>query len=352
MKKWQRKVMKIKKYVCLLAALCCLLFCQLLFCAGGVAQSRVESGTFGGNSHSIYGVIRLPSGEKPQRNLMVRLIATGSTLADGGSAIIISSDANGSFVFRDLTAGTYRIAVDAGKEYEPTNETIYIKPSPSGGGTKYNVEIQLRGKKAASSRVVDASLIGIPQPALDLYGEALKAKQKSDVKKAIELLNSAISLHAEFMLAYNELGLIYMRANQPDEAEKAFQAALKLTSRFCPVLFNHGLLLTQRKQFDAAETELRRAVACDESSAPSHLYLGRVLVTLQKYDEAEKHLLRAVSLGGESLALAHRFLGALYLEQSKKEQGIKELETYLKLEPNAKDAQRLRDTIKQLRNQP
>ena len=39
------------------------------------------------------------------------------------------------------------------------------------------------------------------------------------------------------------------------------------------------------------------------------------------------------------------------IDGGKTEQGIKELEKYLKLEPNAKDAQRLRDTIKQLRNQ-
>ena len=324
----------------------------LLMLAVSTAAQEREVGLGGDavsdGSNAIQGTIRLPSGQKLNLRVSVQL----STPRGNFTAY---SDTNGSFVFSGLRSGTYRVAIDAGKEYEPANETVEIAQSPRSSGSTYTVEVQLRLKKTEvipiPSRVVDASLIGIPKPALELYGEALKSKQKGDFKQAVEQLKGAISLHAEFTLAYNELGLIYMQTNQLDDAETALQAALKISSRSCPPIFNHGLLLTQRKQFDAAEIELRRAVECDNSSAPAHLYLGRVLVTLQKYDEAEKHILRSILLGGEGFSLAHRFLGALYLEQGKTEQGIKELEKYLKLEPNAKDAQRLRDTIKQLRNQ-
>ena len=325
-----------------------LLFLLLVLAVSTAAQER-EVGLGGDavsdGNNAILGSIRLPSGQKLNLRASVQL----STPRGNFTAY---SDTNGSFVFSGLRSGTYRVAIDAGKEYEPANETVEIAQSPRSSGSTYTVEVQLRLKKTdvLNPRVVDASLIGIPKPALELYGEALKSKQKGDFKQAIEQLKSAISLHAEFTLAYNELGLIYMQTNQLDDAETALQAALKISSRSCPPIFNHGLLLTQRKQFDAAETELRRAVECDDASAPAHLYLGRVLVTLQKYDEAEKYILRSILLGGEGFALAHRFLGALYVEQGKTEQGIKELEKYLKLEPNAKDAERLRDTIKRLRN--
>ena len=301
----------------------------------------------GEGNNAILGTIRLPSRQKLNLRASVQLSTPRGNFTT-------YSDTNGSFVFNGLRTGTYRVNIDAGKEYELANETVEIAQSPRSSGSTYTIEIQLRLKQtdALPPRVVDASLVGIPKPALDLYGEALKSKQKGDFKTALEQLKNAILLHADFTLAYNELGLIYMQTNQLDEAETAFQAALKISSRSCAPIFNHGLLLTQRKQFDAAETELRRAVECDESSAPAHLYLGRVLVTLRKYDEAEKHILRSILLSGEGFALAHRFLGALYLEQGKNEQGVKELEKYLKLEPNAKDAERLRETIKRLRNNP
>jgi Tfp pilus assembly protein PilF len=328
-------------------ALMLLLFATAFNLLGQDREVGLGGDAVGDGNNAILGTLRRPSGQKLNLRVTVQLSTPRGNFTT-------YSDANGSFVFSGLRSGTYRITIDAGKEFELANETVEIAQSPRTSGSTYTVDVQLRLKavEITPPGVVDISLVGIPKPALDLYGEALKAKQKGDLKKAIEQLKEAVWLHAEFMLAFNELGLLYMQTNQLEEAETALQAALKLAPNAFPPIFNHGLLMTQKRQFDIAETWLRRAVALNESSAPAHLYLGRVLVSLQKYDDAEKHLLRSILLGGEGFALAHRFLGALYLEQGKNEQGVKELEKYLKLEPNAKDARRLRETIKRLRNTP
>jgi regulator of sirC expression with transglutaminase-like and TPR domain len=47
--------------------------------------------------------------------------------------------------------------------------------------------------------------------------------------------------------------------------------------------------------------------------------------------------------------LAHRYLGALYSERGDKARGVQELETYLRLVPNARDAEQIREIIKGLR---
>lgn len=326
-----------------------LMFLLVWLVANAASQER-ETGlggdAVGDGQNAISGTIRQPSGQKLQRQIMVQL----STSRGNFTA---SSDTNGSFVFSGLRAGTYRISLDAGKEYEPVYETVDIAQASRNSGIVQTipVEIQLRLKRNENPPpgVVDASLAGIPKPALDLYGEALKSKQKSDFNKAIEQLSSAILLDAKFMLAFNELGLLYMQTGQLDEAETALQSALKLGPEAFPPIFNHGLLLVRKKQFNEAEKELRRALAKDDRSAAAHLYLGRVLISLQKYDEAEQQLQRAFALGGDRLSLAHRFLGALYMERGDNEKAVKELERYLQLEPKAKDAEQLRETIKHLR---
>ena len=65
--------------------------------------------------------------------------------------------------------------------------------------------------------------------------------------------------------------------------------------------------------------------------------------------EAEKELKAAIELGGNQLALAHYYLGGLYWKRREYQQAAEELETYLRLSPNAPDAERVRGTIKELR---
>jgi regulator of sirC expression with transglutaminase-like and TPR domain len=70
---------------------------------------------------------------------------------------------------------------------------------------------------------------------------------------------------------------------------------------------------------------------------------------LHNYPEAEKELRRAVNLGGTQLGLAHKYLGGIYWGRGEYRQAADELETYLRLTPNAQDAERVRGTIKELR---
>ena len=83
------------------------------------------------------------------------------------------------------------------------------------------------------------------------------------------------------------------------------------------------------------------------------MYLGLTLIGSKRYPEAQRELETAVSNGGENLGQAHRYLGGLYwrlADESRQKQdyvrAINEFETYLRLTPNAPDAQRIRETIK------
>jgi len=108
----------------------------------------------------------------------------------------------------------------------------------------------------------------------------------------------------------------------------------------------------QMRKFAEAETELHHATDLSASSSLAHLYRGRVLISLQKYEEAEKELQRVISLGGAHVPMAYRYLGALFKETGAKPRAIEALEKYLQLTPKAKDANEVREIIKQLRTEP
>lgn len=316
---------------------------------GGLDSDPGDPGTGGRNA--IQGRLYLPSGRKLDRRLRVRL----SSVRGGESSTM--TDDNGAFTFRRLAGGTYRLSVDAGKEFELAFETVDIIESPfrarNQSGQVFTVQIQLQLKRADTNKpsVVNAALLGIPPPAQELYEKALAAARSGDHKKAIEHLQNAISLHPEFPLALNELGVQHQKLGQLDKAAAAFRSATRLAPDVFVLRFNHGFVLLQQKKYAEAETELRAALERDQTSSHAHLYRGRALIGLRRDDEAEKEMLTAIKLGGDEMKIAYRYLGAIYNERSDHARAIASLETYLRLDPNAKDAAQVRQIIEDLRAQ-
>jgi len=151
-------------------------------------------------------------------------------------------------------------------------------------------------------------------------------------------------------LALNELGVQYLKSGKPDKATEALNNAVKLEpDSFTPRL-NLGIALLEAKQFQEAQTQLREAVKRNDSAPTPHMYLGLTLAHFNNFAEAEKELLRAIEVGGNNMGLAHYYLGGLYWKRREYPRAIEQLEKYLQLTPNAPDSERVRTTIKELRN--
>lgn len=314
----------------------------------GVDSDPADPGT--GGSNTIQGRIFVPEGGQLNRRVRVRLSGTR------GESYAMTND-NGAFTFRRLAGGTYQLSVNAGGEFEPASETVDIlDPAFRGGGTRggqiVSVEIRLQPKQAdgAKASVVNAALASIPKPARELYNRALASAQSGETRKAVEDLKKAVALHPGFVLALNELGVQYLKLGEHDKAADALRAAIKLAPDAPVLRLNYGMILLQQRRFDAAEAELRRAAEINDAFVSAHLYRGRALIGLGRYDDAERELQRALSLGGGAEAsMAHRYLGAIYIERGQSDKAVTELETYLRLEPKAREAAQIREMITRLR---
>lgn len=313
---------------------------------GGIDPDPGDRGT--GGQNVIQGRVFFPSGRLVDRRLKVRLIGTT------GTDMFTMTDDNGTFSFRRLAGGSYTLTVDAGKEYQPVSERVdIIQPNRrAASGTTYTVQIQLQAKLMGdgSPSVLNTSFAGVPKPALDLYQKALKSAQAGDNKEAVELLKSAIKLHPQFALAHNELGVQHVKLGDLNNAVAALREAIKFSpDAFSPRL-NYGIVLFYKKQYQDAGEELDRALKVNETSAIAHLFRGRAFIKTNDFAKAEREFQRALSLsGGGEINEAHRFLGGIYNEQGKYALALQELETYLKISPNVKDAEQIRKIIQELR---
>lgn len=325
--------------------------------ASGQAPGSTRGLSSGDGTHTIQGRVFFPSGQAINgTTVKVNLESVNST---GGAST--TTDQDGSFRFNNVRAGNYAVVIEGGKEFEAAREPVSIDPGGTSGPIT-SLTIHLRAKVDASN----PAFAGIPQAALDLYQKGTNAAQKGNAKDAAEFLGKAVSTYPNFPLALSELGLEYLKLKQMDKAAETFEALLKLKPadalghlNLGIALYNQGSTLAGEQKFDeaekklnGAEAHLREAIKLNSPGPAAHYYLGLTVLKFKAYEDARKEFELAISNGGENLALAHKYLGGVYMSLHKNKEAADELEKYLKLDPKVNNADQIRGTIKDLRSKP
>ena len=288
----------------------------------------------------LQGRIHFPSGQSASGRTIKVSLESISSFGAGNTAV---PDQDGVFRFQGLTPGDYTVVVDAGPEFEKAREPVGIYAGTS--GKIVQVSIQLHPKIDSSNPL----FAGVPSNALNLYQKGMAAVKKNDSKAAIESLSAAVAAYPNFAIALNDLGTQYMMMKQWDKASETYQALLKIKPNDPAAHLNIGIANYNKKSMEDAEMHFRKALELKSTGPTAHYYLGLIMVSTKRYPEAVPEFEAAIANGGENLALAHKYLGGLYMN-SKPQQAADELEKYLKLDPKAPDADRIKGTIKDLRS--
>jgi Carboxypeptidase regulatory-like domain/Tetratricopeptide repeat len=296
----------------------------------------------GDGQNMIQGRVHFPSGQSASEKTVKISLESVSTFG----AMSTVADQDGAFRFTSLQAGDYTVVVDAGPEYEKARESVSIYREASRGGRTVQVAIQLYPKVDASNPL----FANVPQNALSLYQKGSAAARKGDAKAAVESLSAAVAAHPNFPIALSELGSQYLLLKQYDKASETLEALLKLKPEDVSGHLNLGIAEFNKKKLEEAETHLRKALELKSAGPAAHYYLGLILVSTKRYDEALQEFELTLNNGGENIPLVHKYLGGLYMSGHKNQQAADELEKYLKLDPKAADADRIKGTIKELRS--
>lgn len=318
------------------------------FAQGGVGSSRGLPSSSSGNN-TIQGRVYFPAEPQSGRQVKVRLTSTDLL---NQSAV---TDEDGSFAFNGLPAGHYTITVDGGKEFDQAVEAVNIDREMSVSSRNMNVPIHLKLKGTADA------FAKIPKPAKELYSKGKESAAKGDRKKAAEQLTSAVELHPEFSQALAELGVQYLKLNEPNKAAEPLKKAVSLSPKDSTLRLNYGIALLGIRSYVDAETQLREALKFNPAAPTAHMYLGITLLSLsrdektkafnpEKYAQAQQELETAIASGKDEVAPAHRYLGGIYWGNKDYKRAADEFEIYVRLAPKAADAPKIRDIIKELRS--
>ena len=336
--------------------------CSLLVCfaaSSALSQSRVNSSGTGG-INTIKGRIYTSDGKTIDTQIKVRIES------QAGSDLTLITDQTGGFVFQNMSPGSYTVVVDAGDWFQIFRETVSIDPDAQVPNTRgspptphfpkvFTVPVYLQSKGRTASKektgVINAKYADAPEDAVKHYEKGLALVRADKLDEALAEFKQAIAIYPGLEPAYVEAGKIYLKKSKLEDAINVFRTAIRYDPKDFDAKLNYAVALYNAKQLDDAQKELTEAAALNASAVWPHYYLGMIFIQRKDYDDAQMQLEAAKLLKGDkNIPLLHRYLGGIYAAKKLNSQAIAELEKYIQLSPNAQDADRIRQTIAELRN--
>src|SRR6185295_1164235 len=165
---------------------------------------------------------------------------------------------------------------------------------------------------------------------------------------AIEEFLKAIKIYPNYYAARLQLGRELRLQKRFAEARDILRPLLDIAPRRAESRIEYGIVLLELGALDEAAEEFGKALQLDEPNWAAHLYLGWALLET-KPESAESHFNRALQLDEHKAARAHLALARIADAKGLRQIAIDHLETYLKLCPNASDAESARLLAERLR---
>jgi len=195
------------------------------------------------------------------------------------------------------------------------------------------LEGKFRLNKTDEERIINNLIKTEDKIAYYYFFFSLGMKMAADKKDSKELLKKAIKINPNDALAHNNLGIVLVKLNRYDEAEKEYREAINLDRNLGLAHNNLGNLLHDLNRYNEAEKEYREAIKLNRNDADAHYNLGNLLCDLTRYDEAEKEYREAIKLNRND-ADAHYNLGNLLYKLTRYDEAEKEYREAINLDQN------------------
>ena len=201
-------------------------------------------------------------------------------------------------------------------------------------------------------RAADVTTAAVPAPApaqvvLSANRDAAAAMSLGDVDGAIDDLTKAVQADPQNAMALNNLGQALVRAGRARDAVPYFDRAIGISGATWAYHFNRARAFEDLKQWDLAIADYREAERLFPDDYATAFNLARALEADGNLPQAIDAYDRAITLapGQADFRLAR---GHALGEAGRSKDAAAAYRTYLDLEPNGRDADKIKARIAQL----
>ncbi len=267
----------------------------------------------------------------------------------------VKTNGSGLFVFRKLSDGTFQVRVQPDdKGYISQTKRVELARPLGFGAASEEVEfILFRHKNNAEPSTNEVIFVqDVPEPARKLYQRAEQLLQQPNKhQEALAALRSALEIYPQYFDALNLLGTEQVKERAYDPAIAVLAKAVEINPKSQSSWFGLGVAQYNLKQLPAAVEALRRAVFLKQNSVNANLWLGIALRQTGPLEDAEYYLKQADQLAESKLPDAHWQLALLYNQLKRFNEAADQLEIFLKVQPDTRDAEKIKKLIQRFREQ-
>jgi tetratricopeptide (TPR) repeat protein len=241
-------------------------------------------------------------------------------------------DSDGTFVFKNIPEGLYKLIIVASDRKREEQRTIEVRPAFADAHGRVTVKIELPATAAAADKFkVGVNALGVSPKAVDELHRAYEAR--GDIEKARQHLQKAIDIAPNFDEALNNLGTIYYHDQNFTKAAELFERAHQANPNSFPAQVNLGGALISLRDYERALAENLKAVDMRPGDSLAQSQLGQSFFYLKRYDEALSHLKTAKDIDPMSFTLPGFFIAETYQARGETERAVREYEEFLKVHP-------------------
>lgn len=137
--------------------------------------------------------------------------------------------------------------------------------------------------------------------------------QQGQTTVALDEIKQALAADPNFADAYNLRGLVYMRLDDPAQAEDSFRRAIALDPREPNVLHNYGWLLCQQNRFADAQQQFSAALAVPNYTDRAKTLMTQGVCQLKagQRAEAERSLMQAYEIDAGNPVIGYNLASIL-----------------------------------------
>jgi len=292
---------------------------------------------------NLRGKVRFAEGGRHAENVLVRLEEF-----QGGLVSQVRTDRSGKFEFSSIRPQQYKVSASLtgyrveSKEVDLssiTNEYVIftLMPEKTGKDTY---------PKVSPGSVLDTR---VPKEAREEYEKGRAALlNDSDAKTGISRLEKAVKIYPDYLEAQLLLGTAYLDSKQLEKAESALKSAIRIDSRTPEALWALGELYRQKKNYPEAEKALVTGTALRDQAPQGHLALGRLYYQMGNLQKAGSEIGRTLQLNPKE-AEAYVVAGDILLKAQKASEALEMYSEYLKLEPEGRWAEPVRNVVEKIK---
>ena len=190
-----------------------------------------------------------------------------------------------------------------------------------------------------------------PKKAKKAYEKGMQLAAKGKVEEAEKKLQEAVDEYPKYAIAWYELGRMQASGHDAAAARKSFEAAVAADSKYVSPYDGLALLAMQASNWQEAADRSKQAVYLNPIEYPSSWFYNALAnYNLKHADVAEKSAKEVVKLDGtHRLPQVETLLAQLCADKADYAGAAQHLQAYLQLQPNAPNAEQLRQQLAKLR---